>query len=116
MEGGLSGTLGRRTPNAERRTPHPARRTPKPQCWRACGQYPTPAVVACACRAPPSTERLEADPCAEATTHPRGMNARQIDVPATLRTVRHIRKLSQRDLAARAGVPPSTIDRIEAGT
>jgi transcriptional regulator with XRE-family HTH domain len=36
--------------------------------------------------------------------------------PADLvRTVRRVRRLSQRELAAHVGVPPSTIDRIEAG-
>jgi transcriptional regulator with XRE-family HTH domain len=38
-----------------------------------------------------------------------------MDVPALLRVVRRLRRISQRELAALAQVPPSTIDRIEAG-
>lgn len=38
-----------------------------------------------------------------------------MDIAALLRVVRRLRKMSQRELAALAGVPNSTIDRIEAG-
>ncbi|HZC70347.1 MAG TPA: helix-turn-helix transcriptional regulator [Jatrophihabitans sp.] len=38
-----------------------------------------------------------------------------MDVPALLRAARRLRRLSQRQLAELAGVPRSTVDRIEAG-
>ncbi len=38
-----------------------------------------------------------------------------MDVPALLRAARGVRKVSQRQLADLAGVPRSTLDRIEAG-
>jgi transcriptional regulator with XRE-family HTH domain len=44
------------------------------------------------------------------------MHARRIDVPATVRAARRMRRLSQRELAEYAGVPRSTVDRIESGT
>jgi transcriptional regulator with XRE-family HTH domain len=43
------------------------------------------------------------------------VHARPIDVPATLRAARRHRRLSQRELAEIAGVPRSTVDRIESG-
>jgi transcriptional regulator with XRE-family HTH domain len=44
------------------------------------------------------------------------MHANPIDVPATMRAARRKRRVSQRELAALAGVPRSTVERIEAGT
>lgn len=38
-----------------------------------------------------------------------------MDPARTVRAMRSVRRLSQREFAARVGVPPSTIDRIEAG-
>lgn len=38
-----------------------------------------------------------------------------MDPGRTVRAMRSVRRLSQREFAARAGVSPSTIDRIEAG-
>jgi transcriptional regulator with XRE-family HTH domain len=38
-----------------------------------------------------------------------------VDLGPVIRAARRSRRLSQRDLAARAGVPRSTVDRIEAG-
>ena len=46
---------------------------------------------------------------------PRSMHAQPIDVPAVLRAARRARRVSQRELAVLAGVPVSTVDRIEAG-
>jgi transcriptional regulator with XRE-family HTH domain len=43
------------------------------------------------------------------------VSVRAMDIPALLRVVRRLRSISQRELAALAGVPPSTIDRVEAG-
>jgi transcriptional regulator with XRE-family HTH domain len=43
------------------------------------------------------------------------MHAQPIDVPATLRAARCLRQVSQRKLAELAGVPLSTVERIEAG-
>ena len=43
------------------------------------------------------------------------MHAQPIDVPAALRAARRARRVSQRELAQLAGVPCSTVDRIEAG-
>ncbi len=40
---------------------------------------------------------------------------RPLDLPALLRAARGMRKVSQRRLAELAGVPRSTVDRIEAG-
>jgi transcriptional regulator with XRE-family HTH domain len=38
-----------------------------------------------------------------------------MDVPATLRAARRLRRLSQRELSAYAELPPSTLERIESG-
>jgi transcriptional regulator with XRE-family HTH domain len=38
-----------------------------------------------------------------------------VDVPATLRAARRLRIISQRELSAYAGLPQSTLERIEAG-
>jgi transcriptional regulator with XRE-family HTH domain len=44
------------------------------------------------------------------------VHAQPIDVPAALRAVRRLRGVSQRQLAELAGLPPSTVSRIEAGS
>jgi transcriptional regulator with XRE-family HTH domain len=43
------------------------------------------------------------------------MHALPIDVPGTMRAARRLRLVTQRQLADRAGVPLSTVQRIEAG-
>src|SRR5690606_23601880 len=54
-------------------------------------------------------------PQPEQTAPARAGQAAGLDLPAVLRSLRRQADLSQRELAARSGVPPSTVASIESG-